>query len=173
MDEALKKELEKCKDAAEGTLDKQFYDFYILDFADYLKKYYSSSELTKWKQWNGKYVLPCFRKEGREEWYEWLKKYQPPFYPDYLIAEDFFDKLKIDKRFDNDLKYFFSFLVSCGFFIENKISFEEWINAKNWQRPWSNELPDSPKTILEILSYQYGHNYLKTILIEMPYFQRR
>ena len=135
---------------------------------------YENIDLTDWNRWFNKFVAPVFNTEGRDKFYEMLKKYQPPFYPKYWVAEKFYKKIKSDSRFDEELKLFFSFLYSCGFFMENIIGFEEWLTANNWERPWLGEdaAIEKQKTILEILAEPFGQNYLKNKFRWFPFLDR-
>ena len=90
-----------------------------------------------WNNWFSKYVNPLFDSNS-EQYFEFLKIKQAPFYPNNRMAKEFYEKIKEDNRFDNELKKFFSFLYSCGFFMKNNISFEEWLKMSNWFNPNSN-----------------------------------
>lgn len=129
-----------------------------------------NADLVDWERWFNKYVKPVFVPEGRNEYYELLKRMQAPFYPKYWIAEKFYKTIENDNRFDEELKLFFSFLYSCGFYMENIVTFEEWINSKNW---WQPNIRDSDeKTILNILDEPNGMNKLKIKLRWLPFLTR-
>lgn len=70
-----------------------------------------------------------------------------------------------DNRFDMDIKRFFSFLFSIGFLQDE--SFEKWIKSKNWA---NNNQNNSSRTIVEIIKFNYGENYLKDILTNLSIF---
>ncbi len=116
--------------------------------------------LSDWKRWFLKYVQPVFISEGRDDYYTKLKELQAPFYPKFWIAEKFYNTIKNDERFDEELKLFFSFLYSCGFFMENIITFEQWLNMTNWENPASTN--SKSESIIEILKRVDGLNELKT-----------
>jgi hypothetical protein len=122
-----------------------------------------------WSDWFLRYIQPLFN-ENPEEYFEFLKKKQAPFYPNSKIARKFYEKIKNDSRFDTELKQFFSFLYSCGFFMENVICFEEWIEMKNWFNPSSNYYEES---ILEILEKSDGKELLKQKIRWLPFLERR
>ncbi|WP_149244336.1 hypothetical protein [Dyadobacter sp. 32] len=126
--------------------------------------------LTEWQIWFTKFVTPLFEVEGREGYFEYLKKKQTPFYPRYWVAEKFYETIKNDNRFDEELKMFFSFLYSCGFFMENVITFDEWIKMKNWVNPSNSSLTD--ETILEIIEKPNGVATLKSKLRWFPFLHR-
>ena len=90
------------------------------------------NDLTSWRNFMKKFVNPLFDKSKRDEYEEYLKKMQTPFFPDFNMAEDFYEKIKSDVRFDDELKLFFSFLYSCNFFGNHLINFENWITMPNW-----------------------------------------
>jgi len=55
------------------------------------------------------------------------------------------------------------------FFMDNIISFEEWLNMNDWENP-SNGNYDKP--ILQILSQSNGNIYIKYKLRWLPFFNR-
>ncbi len=127
-------------------------------------------DLAEWNRWFFKYVYPVFDLKKREEYYINLKKQQAPFYPKYWIAEKFYNSIKNDNRFDEELKLFFSFLYSCGFFMENIITFEDWLRMKNWINP--SNLNITENSILEILNQPNGSDFLKSQLRWLPFVNR-
>ena len=127
-------------------------------------------DLAEWNRWFFKYVYPVFDLKKREEYYVNLKKQQAPFYPKYWIAEKFYNSIKNDNRFDEELKLFFSFLYSCGFFMENIITFEDWLRMKNWINP--SNLNITENSILEILNQPNGSDFLKSQLRWLPFVNR-
>lgn len=131
----------------------------------------SEIDLTEWNRWFNKFVHPVFEIQEREEYVAKIKRLQTPFYPKYWVAEKFYSKIKDDKRFDNELKEFFAFLYSCGFFMDNIISFEEWLNMKNWENPSNKSF--EIETILEILSRHNGQQELKQRLRWLPFLNRK
>jgi hypothetical protein len=127
-------------------------------------------DLSEWNRWFNKFVAPVFRPEGREEYYKKLKEIQAPFYPRHSVAEKFYDTIKRDLRFDDQLKMFFSFLYSCGFFMENIIVFEDWLRMTNWSIPHSKDHDE--KTIAKTLEEPNGMNLLKSKLRWLPFLNR-
>jgi hypothetical protein len=127
-------------------------------------------DLTDWDRWFDKFVAPVFQPESRDEYFSRLKKIQAPFYPKHWIAEKFYAKIKDDQRFDNQLKLFFSFLYSCGFFMENIIAFEDWIEMSNWWNPHAHD--GDEKSILKILEEPNGLSLLKSKLRWLPFLNR-
>jgi hypothetical protein len=130
----------------------------------------SNVDLNEWNRWLAKYVIPVFNSENREVYYENLKKQQAPFYPKYWIAEKFYGNIKDDTRFDEELKKYFAFLYSCGFFMDFIISFEDWLQMKNWRNPANPNI--SEDTILEILNQQNGLGLLKNQLRWLSFLNR-
>lgn len=136
---------------------------------DYKSSGAGKADLTEWNRWFMKFVKPVYIPTERENYYEKIKQLQTPFYPKYWIAEKFYDKLKNDDRFDEELKMFFSFLYSCGFFMDYIISFEEWLQMNNWENPNSEA---TEQTILKILNMPNGIELLKQKLRWIPYLNR-
>lgn len=127
-------------------------------------------DISEWSRWYKKFVMPIFIPEERESYYQKIEQLQTPFYPKYWIAERFFDKMKDDNRFDEELKRFFSFLYSCGFFMEYVISFEEWLVMENWEYPIKNE--GQADSIIDIIENE-GINKLKEKLRWLPFINRQ
>ena len=127
--------------------------------------------LLEWNKWFAKYVKPVFEVEERDKYYQKIKEIQTPFYPKFWIAEKFYDTIKNDDRFDEELKLFFSFLYSCGFFMENIITFEQWLDVRNWENP--NIPNENTTTILELLSMPNGINLLKERLRWLDFINQR
>ncbi|MBO6533487.1 MAG: hypothetical protein JJ885_07955 [Muricauda sp.] len=127
-------------------------------------------DLLEWKKWFSKYVEPIFVPSNRDNYYDKIKNMQTPFYPKYWIAERFYDKIKNDTRFDDELKKYFAFLYSCGFFMDYVITFEEWLNLKNWENPFGSN--QNSETILEILKKPNGEDELKQKLRWFPFVNR-
>lgn len=127
-------------------------------------------ELIEWNRWFNKFVDPIFQSADRDEYYDLLKKMQAPFYPRYWIAEKFYQTIQNDLRFDDQLKKFFSFLYSCGFFMENIIEFENWLTIPNWWQPQSKDKDE--KSILEILKEPNGSDLLKSKIRWLPFLSR-
>jgi hypothetical protein len=134
----------------------------------------SEIDLTEWNRWFSKFVHPIFEVAERESYFNLIKRLQTPFYPKYWVSEMFYTKIKDDNRFDNELKEFFSFLYSCGFFMDNVINFEEWLSMRNWENP--SNVQDGTyygfvqnKTPLIIPSGQPAWNdYSKMYVYEVP-----
>ncbi|WP_369049348.1 hypothetical protein [Tenacibaculum sp. UWU-22] len=130
------------------------------------------SDQQEWNRWYEKFVQPIFVPSEHESYYAKIKRLQTPFFPKYWIAEKFYNKkVKDDNRFDDELKKYFSFLYSCGFFMDNILTFEEWLNVKNWENP-SNENINS-ESILEILQKDGGVYELKRRLRWLPFLNRQ
>jgi hypothetical protein len=128
-------------------------------------------DLSEWNKWFKKYVEPVFIADEREYYYERIKQLQTPFYPKYWIAEKFYETIKDDNRFDEELKRYFAFLYSCGFFMEHIITFEEWINMNNWENPSSSE--KISEKILDVLNKNEGVSILKNQLRWLPFLNQR
>jgi hypothetical protein len=129
-------------------------------------------DLAEWNRWFDNYVKPVFQIEGRELYYEFLKKKQTPFYPKFWIAEKFYDKIKNDNRFDDELNRFFAFLYSCGFFMEYITTFEDWIQMKNWDNPNLIATDNNQESIVQILKKPNGISRLKERFRWLPFLSR-
>jgi len=171
MNSEEEKKLEGFKNSLEGTIDKQVYDYSTLEFSEYLSKYYSSSDsINNWNSWMNRFVYPAFDKVNRKEFVDYLNRIKPPFFPEFDKLDQFWLNIRSDDRFDEEFKYFFSFQYSCSFF--KNISFEDWLISQSWRHPWREDISNE-RTILEILKYKGGANFLKASLISMPWINRR
>lgn len=128
--------------------------------------------LTEWHRWFEKYVSPVFSTENKDEYFERLKRIQAPFYPKFWVAQKFYEKIRNDNRFDDELKQFFSFLYSCGFFMEFVIDFNEWLQIRNWENPSLQELDIKKESIIELLDKPGGISILKQKLRWLPFLNR-
>lgn len=155
------------KDYPEGSYQKHLYDENFLPLKDYIYKYYKDKSMDRWMMWINKFVYPLFNESERENYYQFLYKAKPSFYPEFTKLKEIWPKISLDNRFDNELKHFFAFLYTCGFF--NTVNFEDWLNSNNWLHPWYNEPYENNESILEILKYNYGIKYIKLLLIDMPW----
>jgi hypothetical protein len=159
-------EAKKYKDYPEGSGGKKIYDTFYLPFQDYLKKYYSNPDLSRWNYINSKFITPLFDGTKWEDYMRNLQKIKPNFLPSQIKVKEFSLQIKNDIRFSNDLKHFFSFLYSIDFFRE--LTFEEWLNAKNWKHPW--HMSETGKSILELKEYPFSENYIKEQLSQLSIF---
>jgi hypothetical protein len=163
-----KAEVFKYRDYPDGSPHKMSYDFYYLPFQEYLDKYYINPDLKQWNYINQKFVIPLFDGTSWSDYSSFLYNVKPPFAPDENLKNIFWEKVKDDTRFSKELKCFFSFLYSIGFFRE--LSFEEWLKSTNWMHPWySNDIEDI-KSIVELLRYKHSENYLKILLSGLSIF---
>jgi hypothetical protein len=129
-------------------------------------------DLTSWEKFITTYVLPVFDLSQSDNYREYLKKIQTPFFPNYEMAVSFYSKIKYDERFDEELKLFFSFLYSCNFFGKYFITFENSLAMNNWSNPYSTNSEEPSINILELLKKENGVIYLKNNLRWMPFLNR-
>lgn len=160
--------VEIYKNDPENSAGKQLYDCYNMPFQDYLNKYYSNPDLSRWEYVNQKFVLPLFDGTKWEDYWIFLNQVKPKFVPDKNKISEFWIQIKDDNRFSFELKYFFTFLYSIGFY--RGLSFEEWLNATNWLHPWYENEKEGVKSIDELLSYNNSENYIKSALSGLTIF---
>jgi hypothetical protein len=129
-------------------------------------------DLTSWNKFFVRYVEPLFSQGQKlEDYYDFLKRVKPDFYPKNSVAQKFYRKIETDSRFDEELKKYFAFLYSCGFFMEYIITFDEWLEMKTWQNPI--QVDEEGETILEILKMPNGSSLLKEKLRWIPFIDRK
>ncbi|MEM6319983.1 MAG: hypothetical protein AAF960_20085 [Bacteroidota bacterium] len=159
------------KKSPENSLFRKIYDYYILSFQEYLDKYYKNANLKRWKYLLNKFVHPPFDKSKRGAYMDYLFQVKPHFSPDFDKWDAFWENIKNDNRFDEELKKFFTFLHASGFYKD--VSFEDWLHINNWNHPWYKNEDEELKTVNEILSYVHGLDYLKILLADMPWLTIR
>ncbi|HEY0740831.1 MAG TPA: hypothetical protein VGD40_05180 [Chryseosolibacter sp.] len=163
----------KYKDFPEGSASKRLYDYHHLPFQSYLSKYYVAPDLKSWNSLVHEYVLPSFDNEQRNYCLLIMAKKGAPFRPDFEKLEEYWARLKSDRRFDEELGRFFSFLGACNFFERFNIDLNDWLHMKNWQKPARKKVLEDARTIMEILSFNFGVNFLKSELALMPWVTGR
>ena len=163
-----KVEAKKYKDYPEGSGGKKTYDMFYLTFQDYLNKYYSNSDLSRWDYINHKFVLPLFDGTKWEDYWSSLSQAKPKFVPNESKKNEFWVQIKDDTRFSLELKHFFTFLYSINFYRD--FLFEEWLKASNWIHPWYKDASENDKPIIELLDYNYSENFIKSKLAVLTIF---
>lgn len=158
----------KFENYPEGSGGKKIYDMFYLTFQDYLIKYYKTPDLTRWYYLNQKFVTPLFNGTKWEDYWDFLYQAKPKFAPNEIRKNDFWNQIKNTTEFSNELKQFFTFLYSIEFFRD--LSFEEWLNTKNWTHPWYQDESTNMKSILELLKYDYSENFIKEQLASLNIF---
>jgi hypothetical protein len=161
-------EAEKYKNYPEGSGGKKTYDMFYLPFQDYLYKYYKNPDLTRWNYINSKFVTPQFDGTTWVDYIKILGKIKSSFLPVESKRNEFWAGIQNDSRFSVELKQFFTFLFSIGFFRE--MSFEQWLNVSNWMHPWFDDGNKNIKAISELIRYEYSENYIKTRLATLSIF---
>ena len=161
-------EASKFRNYPEGSGGKKNYDKYFLDFQEYLNNYFKYPDLSRWHYINMKFVNPLFDGSDWESYMLFLYQVKPSFFPDREKKQIFWSQINNDDRFSLDIKYFFTFLYTINFC--RNLSFEEWINIKNWEHPWYEDEMKEAKSIIELLKYNYSENYLKVHLAILNIF---
>jgi hypothetical protein len=157
------------KDYPEGSGLKRYYDSVYLPFTDYLKKYYSNPDISTFELWQKKYIDIAFNKSN----YKDLVKafgYRSIDKHNFEEQHSIYEQIKKDERLDEETKRFIGFMAGNNFFQKHNIGINDWFNMKNWTNPYK-EINEG-KTIDEILSFDYGLNYLKTILPQLDHWRR-
>ncbi|NJM14258.1 MAG: hypothetical protein HC896_01735 [Bacteroidales bacterium] len=138
-----------------------------LSIPQYIDKYYSNVDLKGWKYWMTDNIRPAWEREKRKEflakWGERMKFF------DFAKMENFYEKRDLS-GFDEDVKKFVAFLAGDGFFDKNNLTFEDWINSKNFTNPLKDYEQDV--TIKEALSLKGGMNYIRKQLINLHWWRQ-
>lgn len=161
-------EAKKYENYPEGSGGRKTYDMFYLTFQDYLIKYYKIPDLSRWDYINSKFITPMFDGTSWKDYWEFLNKAKPAFVPEENKKNEFWKQIKEDTRFCIELKRFFTFLYSVGFY--ERLSFEEWLNSTNWMHPWYEDESENMKTITELLKYDCSENFIKEKLAVLNIF---
>jgi hypothetical protein len=128
-----KLEAQKYENYPEGSGGRKIYDMFYLPFQEYLNKYYKTPDLSRWDYINSKFIIPMFDETAWDDYLEFLNKVKPRFVPEKNKKDKFWEQIKDDNRFSKDLKCFFTYLYTIGFYKGE--SFEEWLKSTNWMNP--------------------------------------
>ena len=163
-------EILKYKDFPEGSGSKKMYDKYFLPFNEYLEKYYSNPIFSEWNNWYKSYIEPAFDENRHDEMirnFGYISKDKHDFVTQYEV----FFQLNKSEELDKEFTEFIGFIAGMGFFKKYDLTINQWLNIKNWQNPYL-EVDEDGKTIIQILSYPYGLNYIKMLFTQMPFWKR-
>lgn len=153
----------------EGSPGKRIYDSNTLPFTEYLAKYYSQPDLTKWNRWMLKFIEPAF---DPKRYPELVKNYGYASLDshDFKAQEETYVVLKSEKDLDTEMQKFIAFLAGVGFFKRYRLTLHQWLLCKNWNNPYVDE--PNERSIDELLKLPQGLNFLKRTLPEMPFWKR-
>ena len=144
-------------------------DRILLPFQEFLDKHYAHPDLSQWSKWIDKYTNPAFVIEQREYLVNLCRSQGGPWYPDFNLLESYYSAVEGKMGMDIELRKFVAYLAATGFLKKYDLSLDQWINVYNWYNPWLKEGED--KSIAKILLYRHGDSYLKTRLLEMPWWR--
>ncbi|WP_254412216.1 hypothetical protein [Dyadobacter diqingensis] len=161
-------EVKKYENYPDGSGGRKTYDMFYLTFQEYLAKYYKTPDLSRWNYINQKFITPLFDGTSWEDYLIFLHEVKPPFMPDKTRKIEFWEQIKNDARFSVELKRFFTFLYSIGFY--RSLSFEEWLASTNWMHPWYEDESGHLESIVGLLAYNYSENFLKERLATLNIF---
>lgn len=159
----------KYKDYPEGSGGRKLYDLNVLDFRDFLAKYYSKENNEFWSKWMIDYVLPAFDKNTFKRMAENFG-YVSVDKHDFRSQDFFYTELFNTNRFSKDICQFVGFMAGAGFFKHYKIELNEWLTIKNWINPFDKSI--SMNSISEIANMSYGENFIRKQLTQLPFWNR-
>jgi hypothetical protein len=164
----IPEDLEKFKDYPEGSTHKRLYDSYHLPFQEYLNKYFTDENFFAWSHWTKwfEWIGAAFDEEKREFFKQRAGYYRIDM--NFRAMENFYKYLEID-YLPQDIKMVISFLKYDGFFANYKLEIEDWMNLKNFRNP-KQQIDSNQKSINELLSIQYGDNYIRYTFIDLPWW---
>jgi hypothetical protein len=161
--------VKSVKPYQEMSEENRSLDYQRLPFASYVEKYYSSNKEVEdgWKNGFKKTVDMAFgaRKDFFDRWGQ-----RAEFF-DFQEMENFYDQIKDDTRFDDDVKRFFSFLAGDGYFKTLKIDFNQFVKCNNLNHP--HEFNNHPKacSLDQLSKIKGGQNYIRLQLISMGWWK--
>ena len=140
------------------------YDLENLPYEKFVEKYYPEIK-PEWNEQMINHVDLAFDKNRHEEFLK-LWTFKAPFFS-FERMYNFYDNLKHDTRFDDDIKRFMAFMAGDGYFERiGKPDFETWIRAQNFDWPFKED-DGNPKVrgLLEHAEIKNGMNAIRYKLL--------
>jgi len=157
------------KNYPEGTTKKKMFDLFFMDFPSYLKKYYTSPDLSLWDKWMNNYVEPAYKVEKQKEM-EKSFGYVSMDGHNFNIQNKVYQDLK-NAHLPDDISKYIGFMGGNGFFEKHRISLDNWLQIKSWKNPIEkNTFPEL--SIEQLVQFEAGLNYLRVMLPQLPYWKR-
>ncbi len=150
-----------------GTPQRRIYDFYYAPKAIFLERYYKAIDLSQWNHLVNyfKKYKPLIEGEKVENLFRYSKF-------NLEQTRHIYNKSLSTKVFDEDISLFFAVLMANGFFDYYEITFDEWLNSKNYKKPSNeNEALQDCGTIYGWAQYKYGLNLIKQNLSSLDYWR--
>ena len=142
-----------------------------MDRREFIKKYYTDKyDFSKWNRWMES-VNDAFEKSKQEELRKKWGLEGKGKYFDFDAMQNFYEKIKNDNKFEDDINKFLSFLVCDHYFEFNNLTVDEFLNAKDINK--AKKKNDDPKnlSINELSKIEGGQNYIRDLLIGMNWWR--
>jgi hypothetical protein len=139
-------------------------DYVNLDYKDYIKKYYSNNDVSRWnKYWRDGTLSEMFSSNEQVIREKWGLSWKGGTF-DFIKMRKFYNEIKDDLHFEDDIKRFFAFLAGDGYFEAHKISYEDFLNASNLNHPHEKAKDERELTLNELSQIEGGQNYIRVQL---------
>lgn len=156
-------------------LNQQYIDYKELLLEDYIQKYYLEIQKESNNLWHSRGIthsqfINVLNGENLAD-----INFPPPRGVGIQEVKEFIALNTSKGVFPKDIIDFIGFLMYSGFFLFYRITFEEWINRKDWRHPgWRNSdkpnIYDDRYTILEMISKKGGDVFLRVKIRQLVYW---
>ncbi len=152
--------------------NQENFDYNNLDYKDYIRKYFPNHDVSRWnKYWRDGTLSEMFSSNEQAIREKWGLKWKGGTF-DFNRMRKFYEEIKDDIRFEDDIKRFFAFLAGDGYFEAHKISYEDFLSAKDLNHPHRKNIEDSRQlTLNELSKIEGGQNYIKIQLPSMGWLK--
>lgn len=163
-----KHDFDQYKNSPIGSPGRMVYDRYNLSTKNYFDRYYSNPDLSNWNMLVKDIIDPLFDISRRKSVLSNISVYGKNFSIEEMEA--FYNEHKSRNVFDDDIFKFMAFLNGQGFFKRIKMSYDQWINAKNYANPHRPE-SDYPDTVslVDNTKFEHGMNAVRMELTSIDF----
>ncbi|MFN8353086.1 MAG: hypothetical protein U0Y10_01455 [Spirosomataceae bacterium] len=164
--------IKSYKDAPEGSSHKKIYDSVYMDIELYIKKYYLNYDASRWnKYWRDDILSKIFDETKQDELRKYFGLEGKGKFLDFDRMLVFYNEIKDDPRFEDDIKRFFAFLAGDGYFESKGIAYEEFLNARDLNHPQKTHNDLKYPTLNELSKIEGGQNYIREQLPSMGWLK--
>lgn len=138
------------------------------------------TENKMWTWWTRNHLSNVFNNENWQAYETKVNESQAPFFVNVNKAKGFFKAIEQFNGFDKDVLMYMAFLIGGvtfdkarkkGFLEMYKLTFEEWLNAKNWDNP--NKPNPNQLTLTQLSKTENGNNYMREKLGSLIVFDEK
>ena len=157
-----------------GELRRKSYDYEYIKLEEYLMRYYKDFENKElWdKNWINSIILPLYNKDidGFKKVFPNIENNKEWFFENRM--EEYFDFFRSYSDFDDDILMFISYMKCYGFFDNQSLKYQEWINSKKYNIGGRHQVKEDKYTLKEMAKHQYGMNLVRDKLMDLEWHKR-